>query len=322
MKTLLLLFLFSTPVFADLYQKFETDSSIVEIRDNTNFGLNSIEEYNRLKDSNKTYYKKIFSDTKNLRTEGIIIGDYYVGVWNFYSNEGILEEVLDYDKGIWTVYDKHLFPYYDLKQRMKSKGDSLIINIYGKLFFDTHILLNIYGSSLREFNDWNKSESNPPDSYLLRYDIKMLDGTFEREMIQLELDSLGGYIPCPYEEINGFERLESNEQNTLRITFKEALEKAKKLGLKETDSIKAYGSLHWDSFEKPELYNGKFKYYVTILKETIKSKVPENRTRIVHKFDVYVFNPWTGDFIEKKKMISRTEWGKNSGHSTGLMPDE
>jgi len=36
---------------------------------------------------------------------------------------------------------------------------------------------------------------------------------------------------------------------------------------------------------------------------------------------VYVFNPWTGDFIEKKKMKSVREWEEGHGLSTGLIPD-
>ena len=36
---------------------------------------------------------------------------------------------------------------------------------------------------------------------------------------------------------------------------------------------------------------------------------------------VYVFNPWTGAFVEKNKMKAIREWEKLSGSSSGLIPD-
>ncbi|UZR99759.1 hypothetical protein [Chondrinema litorale] len=41
-----------------------------------------------------------------------------------------------------------------------------------------------------------------------------------------------------------------------------------------------------------------------------------------YKFDVYIFNPWSGEFIEKKKMKSIREWERRSGSATGLILDE
>ena len=48
----------------------------------------------------------------------------------------------------------------------------------------------------------------------------------------------------------------------------------------------------------------------------------EGRSRITYKFNVYSFNPWTGEFLETKKMKQIKEWGKDSGFTSDLLPDE
>ena len=53
----------------------------------------------------------------------------------------------------------------------------------------------------------------------------------------------------------------------------------------------------------------------------IKNIVLNGRSSVVDKFDVYAFNPWTGDFIEKKKMKSVSSWEERSGSSTVLIDD-
>jgi len=64
-----------------------------------------------------------------------------------------------------------------------------------------------------------------------------------------------------------------------------------------------------------------FRYYIIELTSITKYKKGKSRKGIVYRFDVYSFNPWTGEFIEKKRMKSIQEWGKVSGFRTGLLPD-
>jgi hypothetical protein len=78
----------------------------------------------------------------------------------------------------------------------------------------------------------------------------------------------------------------------------------------------------YDKEKKVNQFNGQFKFYVIIKVNSIKDIGPEGRYSIVDKFDVYVFNPWTGDFIEKKKMKTFREWEKYSGSGSELLPDE
>ena len=48
-----------------------------------------------------------------------------------------------------------------------------------------------------------------------------------------------------------------------------------------------------------------FRFYVTIRIKSVNEINSAGRSRIVDKYDVYVFNPWTGDFIGRNIPISK-----------------
>lgn len=108
------------------------------------------------------------------------------------------------------------------------------------------------------------------------------------------------------------------------MTKQISIDKAKQFGLVENDTIKAFTFLSWqfNKDKKLELFNGHFTYNVAINTKTIKHEPKGGRNRIEYKFDVYVFNPWTGQYIEKQKMKSYREWEELSEQTTGLMPDK
>lgn len=54
---------------------------------------------------------------------------------------------------------------------------------------------------------------------------------------------------------------------------------------------------------------------------TVADLHPKDRSSVTDRFDVYVFDPWTGSFIGKKKMQAVRSWEERSGNSTGLVPD-
>ena len=91
----------------------------------------------------------------------------------------------------------------------------------------------------------------------------------------------------------------------------------------ENDTTKALTFLTWKYNKEPkkEIYNGHIIYSVAFNTETILHKPINGRSRVEYKFEVYNFNPWTGQFIDKQKMKSFREWEKISGMSTGLLPD-
>ena len=114
----------------------------------------------------------------------------------------------------------------------------------------------------------------------------------------------------------------NNLKGSFQLSVEEAIKQAKQFGLTENDTTKAVGILRWESFKKPELINGQFRFYVSIKTKTIENIVPNGCSSRMTKFEVYCFNPWTGKFIEMKKMKSIYSWEKMSGSSTGLIPDQ
>jgi len=130
------------------------------------------------------------------------------------------------------------------------------------------------------------------------------------------------YVPSSDDFWNnyGFENV-NGEKKTFKIDINSAIEVAKQHGLIVTDSSNISEFLTWENFKKQTFYNGQFRYYITDLTSKTEYKSGQDRQGIIYRYDVYSFNPWTGEFVEKKKMKSRHEWDKASGHSTGLMPD-
>ena len=57
------------------------------------------------------------------------------------------------------------------------------------------------------------------------------------------------------------------------------------------------------------------------LTEEVKDIKEKGRSSVVYKFNVYSFNPWTGEFVEMKKMKNIHSWEEHSGNWTGLIPD-
>lgn len=48
----------------------------------------------------------------------------------------------------------------------------------------------------------------------------------------------------------------------------------------------------------------------------------KGHSTVVYRFNVNSFNPWTGEFVEKKWMMNVHSWEQLSGSWTGLIPDE
>lgn len=247
-----------------------------------------------------------------------------IGITKQYSKEGILEYSQDYDNGIWTVYNKKSYPFYDIQHNMKLKADSLISKMYGPEFLKNNTVWSVGGSYIyneNESGNWTDKFKEIPTKFLFRYDVK-LDGLHRYDdLIEFELDEKGDFIPNPYEAVFGFENVPNNQKGGFNLTYNKALIKSEELGLLENDTTKAVGLLRWENFKKSELINGQFRFYITIKIKTIENLVPNGRSSRTAKYEVYSFNPWTAEFIEKKKMKSIYSWEKHSGSDTGLIPD-
>lgn len=205
---------------------------------------------------------------------------------------------------------------------MKQKADTYISAIYGRKFLTNNAIWNVQTSAIynaTESGDWTDHFAKKPTKFLFRYDVKLDSKHVYPELIEFELDANGNFIPNESEEVFGFEKRSTISTNGFALAYNTAIEIVKKKSGLSNQQLT--GFLKWESFKKPSLYNGQFRFYVTVKTGSVKDIHPKGRSSVTDQFDIYSFNPWTGNFIEKKKMKSIKSWEELSGNSTGLIPD-
>lgn len=300
-------------------ENISTDSSEIVIIRNSVYYIN--EESFKNKDSvwRSVHFIK---DTTRLNTEGWTKkSGKRIGIWKEYNFNKQLLFTRDYDNAICEV-NKKLFPYHEILERMKKTADSLIISNYGQEFFDNQVRFNFNCYAFDKdgyVGSWTEPMKRKPTEFLFRYQVRLKSSNWQSEMIGIKLDENGNYIPSHDRfNNNGFEKLNSKNR-IFEIDRTKAISIAKKHGLKG-ENISEF--LKWERFNKATFYDGQFKYYIAELTDQIEEIKKEGRSRITYKFNVYSFNPWTGEFLEKKKMKKIKEWGKVSGFTSDLLPDE
>lgn len=316
--------------------EFDTDSSNVELIRNSVYW---IWEETFIERDSIFRSVRFINDTTQIHREGWKNKEgKYLGVWKEYNEEGELMHERDYDNGTCKI-NKSLYPYYDILEQMKKKADSLIVVTYSQNFFDNHVRFNFnciaYNGKWKKYSwseekkwildylgTWTEPMKLKPNSFLFRYDVKLDNSDWYQDMIGIKLDSLGNYVPSHDRWNNyGFEKVET-KNGSFSIDKEQAIKIASQYGLNANNESEISELLTWERFSKAEFYDGQFRYYITELYDEIIYKEGNDRQGIIFKFNVYVFNPWTNEYIEKKKMKSRKEWGENSGHSTGLRLDK
>lgn len=303
-------------------EKIITDSSGIEIIRNSEYIV--FEETFKNKDSIWRSVRFI-KDSLQIHNEGWRTkGGKYLGTWDEYTYEGELLYSWDYDKRI-CVVNESLHPYHDLLEQIKKRADSLIISTYSKEFFDNNVHfdfeLNAYDDD-GYVGNWIEPMERKPTNFIIKYSVKVDSSDWYEKMIGIELNIKGEYISNYGNYDNfGFEKI-SPAYKTFQINKTKALEIARNNGLTNSETSDVSEFLKWESFKKSEFYNGEFKYYISEFVNEVINLNENGRSRIEYKFNVYYFNPWTGEFLGKKKMKRVKEWEKNSGFTTDLIPDE
>lgn len=160
-----------------------------------------------------------------------------------------------------------------------------------------------------------------PNSFIFRYSVKLWESEQYQEMIGIELDSNGNYVPSEdYYNNYGFEDVKS-QKKTFKISKNKAMKLAEQKGLTTTGAIKITAFLDWEKFKTSQFYDGQFRYYIQELTSEIKDTIIDGKSKEIYKYTIYTFNPWTGEFIEKKKMKNVITLDKHCGFGTGLIPD-
>lgn len=275
------------------------------------------------------YDEYYYSDTKIPQSTSsyVLPEERLTGVSKYFNKKGELEYTIDHDKGVWDIIKADNYPYHKTLMKMKKVADSLLIASYGTKFFTNHIrwtpLSSHFYDGKTKGSGWVDYEVWAPKRYLVNYAIRISDTEFYNEQIDVQLDSTGRlFFPFgKFDDIKGFERMPAG--SAFVITKPTAIEEAVSLGLLESEDKKAFTYMSWKYIEPNQLeqYNGKFVYNVAINTRMLTVSAPNRRGRSEYKFDVYVFNPWTGEFIEKQKMKSHSGMEKGNWDVKDLQPD-
>lgn len=248
------------------------------------------------------------------------------GVTSKFDTEGALEYQLDHDKGTWKVVKGDHYPYYPLLERMRGKADSLIIAAYGQPFFNQSVRWSPQSSviydGLATGSGWCDYELWKPTRFLLQYAIRLANDEIYDELISVQLDSTGQlYFPFgKYDDIKGFEKV--SQTKGMVMTKASAIQAAAAQGMNTNGDHQPSTALSWayaDS-QKAEMYNGHFYYSVAMYTGSLRSTAPTRGTKVEQRFDVYIFNPWTGAFVEKKKMKAYEKPNRRGVLATELLP--
>lgn len=301
-------------------EKIETDSTEIEITRNSTF--KTYEETYKYKDS-VWYSVRYTEDTTKINIEGWETKNgKRLGTWNEYLEDGTLLYSWDHDSGVCKI-NKSVYQYHNLVEKMKTRADSLLISTYSNDFFKNYVRFNYNCSAYDKdgyVGGWIEPLQRKPTRFLFWYSVKLPFSNWYDQMIGIELDENGKYITSEgLWDTYGFEQVNA-ENKTFQIDRNRAMNIAKEKGLKITDSTKVSETLKWEGFKKKEFYNGQFRYYITELSNVIKNK-KEARTVTVYKYNIYSFNPWTGEFIEKIKMKKMESSGDFSTFTSDLVPD-
>ncbi|HRE40740.1 MAG TPA: hypothetical protein PLG90_05360 [Ignavibacteria bacterium] len=340
MKKIICLFFlilsYSDFIYSQFSQQYlSTDTSQIEITKNSKYYI--FKEILNEKDS--IIYKVYFiEDTTKIFQNGIWKKNgNYIGIWEEFNFDGILMYKIDYDKGIAEI-NKDFFPYHEILENMKLKVDSLFINTYSKEFFENHVFFDFdcsaYGIVQTVNNEgksdliskyvgsWKEPMIAKPNEFKFRYIVKLNKSDENGVDINILLDSTGNYLSTSDDKWRnyGFEEVKDDNKN-FNININSALITAKNNGLSLTDTSIVSEFLFFENFKQGKFFNGKFRYYVTVLKNSSEYIKDNGRKGIIYRYDAYIFNPWTGEFIEKKKLKNFKEWEKNSGFNSGLIPD-
>lgn len=270
--------LFSITLFAQETIKVHTDSSVIETKHFKN--LNSIREFNELKNTDRIYFKEYYYDTKSLREIGVFENGYRVGIWEYYTKAGELEKKIDYNTNIKKLYTKTSEPYDSLFNSIKQIADSILTAKYGYYFFTNSVIQNTnrsfyFGSGTP--GSWFETPDFRPNKFSLRYDVKLGEGS-RLWFFELTLDSLGRLT----NDLESF----SNLKQQFLITK----EKATSLSLQKGLTI----------LEQPfqyRLVSSDGNLLLMIIGKPLKKSSSGNT--VTEEFNFIILDPWTGSLVEK-----------------------
>ena len=160
---------------------------------------------------------------------------------------------------------------------MRAKADSTIAAVYGLQFLQANTVWNVQGAAIynaTESGNWTGRFVEKPTRFLFRYDVKLGPRHVYPELIEFELDADGRFIPNEFKEVFGFEKRPQAPAPKFALAYRSAIETTRKKSGARNQPLS--GFLRWESFKKPTLYNGRFRFYVPI-KNRYRRRPPSQR---------------------------------------------
>lgn len=317
-SALLLLLLLASAGQAQPLRVKQTDSSRIETRQYP--GGREVKEILRQKD--RVYWRFYRNNGTQVTTTGMFNkAGRIIGLWTEYDDYGKMQYVIDCDRGTWRVAELKAYPFFALQRRMKARADSILAATYGRQFVQHYTVWNIQSSAIynaQESGNWTDQLAAPPTRFLFRYDLKLDAQHVYPELIEFELDTRGQFVPDSIADAFGLERRLPWAAKRFSLRYEAALQVVTRLSGARRQSLT--GFLYWDGLRQANRY-GCFRFYVPVPTGSDKDLHLKGRSEITTHFDVYVFDPWTGALLTKKKMKTSYGWEANSGSSSGLQTE-
>lgn len=243
----------------------------------------------------------------------------YVGIASNYDENGSLRMTIDNDNRTWTPADTTRYPHFRLLNRMKLVADSLLRKIYCDAFLNKYLRWNIGDSYYfaRNYSQpsfsigWLRDESYKyqPTEFYVSYDLYESNIKHERA-IKLLFDLNGNILGSHQWNNNwtvanrGLEQLDTDSCRNFELSVNDAVSYVRGFISRNDDTTQAYGFLTWaSSGEEASIFNGTWRIYVLNPRKVKKKRRSKGSSTSERQYyDVYIFNPWTGMFLEQKLM--------------------
>jgi hypothetical protein len=291
----------------------ETDSTEIEISKNSVYWI--LEESYKNKDSIFRSVRFIH-DTTQVNVEGWQRKDGEpFGKWNEYTIDGTWLYTIDYTNHSW-IYNKDEYKFQSIKDSIKAKADLILIDMFGKEFFDNNVVFQFYGqtaigswknyegveswSTEKRLGSWIEPIEQKPNFFDLDYSIKLSKNELYHDMLELRLDSTGNLIQQSSSFEMSFEDIMIQHIGKFKISRELAIQLCKDNKLKE--SVNEYDTRLRFGWRKMDEYSGKFYYEVTQQYEEIIDGDCKPNCTITGFFNVWRFDPWTNELFFNKSM--------------------
>lgn len=308
---------------------FDTDSTEVELVRNSVYRI--WEETYKNKDS-IFYSVSYIKDTTQLHKKGWKRknGD-YIGEWSEYKIDGTWLYTIDYTNNNWE-YNQEEFKFQSLKNSMKVKADKILIDKFGKEFFDSNIIFRFNGHTYigkweayetgtfwmqdKYLGSWIEPIEEQPNSYVFDYTIKLGRNETYNDMLRVELDSIGNLINKLSRFEVQFKEIRTSKKSAFSITNAKAIKLCNENKIEEVLILNYESNLRF-GWRKLGEYPGQYYYeVVSFIDEELEGECPK-KCLIKKYYYVWRFDPWTSDLIHKEKMVQYTRWSNGHGVTSG-----